>query len=1367
MTGRILRGGRTALIVLLASMASQPLKAYDAPWNGGREDITRPGPEPEQDCQSGECGCPGENNTSSPVYTARGYLVWQDVDIAFPGETPVGLKRTWNSFDMRAGLFGRGWMTAQESNIARTYKAVTEGGGESIPGSATGFEPVPVWMASYGRRYRLVETPTGCETPSVLEFTFEKTADGGFRQVYENSPGYHIYSDTGALLESYDDRKGVTVYYDYDDHGRLSGQHDSHGFMLRFIYNDQGFVSEATDQAGRTWRYSYDEYGNLVQVRNPDGDTRDYSYEHLDRTGYRQHLLTDVMDNGHDVALNVTWKQQTLYGKKAMRVASYMEDDAKRHTYSYAQTTYSGNPAVLVTKNTSQVGTSATIQTQKLIADPDTYWILDQQDLTQNTRRQNRYDDRGKLIQKIDGRGNVTRYEYDAAGRRIMVTERAGSDDQREILYEYRDDTDRISVINEFGLRETRYTYDTDLRMLTRTIVDQLTQGSRTWSYSYHPDSTDARGSRVPGKLASVDGPLPGSMDRVVFTYDSRGLLTRIQLPLDQSLGFEYNSAGQRIRETDANGVVTERVYDSRNRVLEETTGERTIRYAYSPGGLLESVEDELGRLTTFVYDRFDRLERLTYPSGDYLEFTCTYAVSRTEITSRHFLADGTLIRSAIMHRDPVTGLPLQQYLADSSDKVRSLSYNGLGDLVEEIRYGRFDNAAGSAISTYSYDPEGRMSRMQDSHGLTTRLEYDRFGHLVGVIDANHAATHYGYSAFGDLVSIDSPDTGTTSFLYDDAGNLSRTIDANNRATTLVYDALGRVTQIDYPGPEHDVTLRYDEGLYGKGRLTSVSDGSGSSHYRYDDRGLVQHADKVIAGIRFTIDYAYSQAGELSGMTYPGGGHVRYNYDAAGRLDAIHYTENGASTAIMSDLSWRGSSPESFRLGNGLHSEFLYDPSGRLVEKRHGGADSRMQQQLDEQGQVIRQSWTFDSIPESADFHYDRLGRLTFDGQGNWHYDYDPAGNRVRQRDSDSGETSYSYEDDSNRMDSRGNQPVTRDAAGNTLSDGRRSYQYNGMNRLSQVLLDSGTLQASYRYNYKGERVRKGVSGSIQLDTRYVYGPDGELLGEYDANGNRIREYLYFRHNGVNELIAWIDEDGSRLASDHTGRIVWRWISEAFGTALPEEDPDGDGIATTLNHRFPGQYFDSESGLHYNYFRYYDPEIGRYITSDPIGLEGGLNTFVYVGSNPMAYIDPAGLEIIGEWVKKGIPQITEVDIVWGNARRPDNWWKFWEHGFTYRSMEHAVDVRVGYSWDIKCFDTCNDDSWNIDGGISESFRIYVPVFTPIHPKISQYTSIANPTYNLLLKPVINESLQKASDMAKFFYSNMTASEVCNLITKGR
>ena len=498
------------LALLLLSFTSAPLTAYDAPWNGGREDITRPGPEPELDCQSGECGCPSENNTSSPVYTARGYLVWRDVDISFAVATPIGLTRTWNSFDMRAGLFGRGWMTPQESNIARTYRAVARTDTGDSLGSEAGFESVPVWLASYGRRYQLLETATGCETPAVLDFTFEKTADDGFRQVYENSAAYNIYSDTGVLLESYDDREGVTVYYDYDDDGRLVRQYDSHGFLLHFAYNERGFVSEVTDQASRIWKYSYDEYGNLVQASDPEGNTRDYSYQHIERTGYRLHLLTDVMDNGNNPALRVTWKQATLYGKKAMRVASYSRGNGLRHSYSYAQTSYAGSPAVLVTKTIGRVDSDVTNEIRKYIADPDSYWIFSQQNVTQNTGQSKRYDERGRLIEKSDERGNVTRYEYNPEGQRTKVTERAGTADQREITYQYLGNTDRVTVMNEYGLRETRYSYDASLRVIQRSIVDLTAGKARTWNYSYHANSIDAHGRAITGKLASIDGPHAG-----------------------------------------------------------------------------------------------------------------------------------------------------------------------------------------------------------------------------------------------------------------------------------------------------------------------------------------------------------------------------------------------------------------------------------------------------------------------------------------------------------------------------------------------------------------------------------------------------------------------------------------------------------------------------------------------------------------------------------------------------------------------------------------------------------------------------------------------------------------------------------------
>ncbi|MDZ5164665.1 RHS repeat-associated core domain-containing protein, partial [Pseudomonas aeruginosa] len=502
-----------------------------------------------------------------------------------------------------------------------------------------------------------------------------------------------------------------------------------------------------------------------------------------------------------------------------------------------------------------------------------------------------------------------------------------------------------------------------------------------------------------------------------------------------------------------------------------------------------------------------------------------------------------------------------------------------------------------------------------------------------------------------------SPDSGTTTFEHDAAGNVIRRTDARGAVTEYRYDALNRLVERHSPSdPSLDVQYRYDltaDGNKGIGRLGAIEGARDSLVYRYDERGnLVEQVRSIRLDQQTLLDrvtYRYDAANQLLEIGYPSGLAIGYPRNAGGQVASVTLAVGDkAPSTLVGQIAYLPFGPL-LRLtwGNGITLSREYDQDYQLLRQKVGPWQSDYQHDANGNIQQHRHS-----LWGTLDYQYDPLDRLTEERgvQGGRSYAYDAVGNRTQRSDNPaSGGTAssqdYQYAPDSNRLTAIGAQAVTSDAAGNLTQDrAARKLAYDAQGRLQSVSLD-GQQVAEYRYNALGQRIVKLTPESV---TTYLYGPDGQLLGEAEHNGSgrklRAQYYLWLDSLPLATIDADYDAQGKvgnptllylhgdhldtpRLATDASGQIAWQWQSDAFGR--------GEALSqgsTQINLRFPGQYYDAESGLHYNYFRDYDPETGRYVESDPVETLRKLN-------NPeMTFLNS------GESMLQATP--------------------YWEHGFT-------------------------------------------------------------------------------------------------------
>ncbi|WP_408951393.1 RHS repeat-associated core domain-containing protein [Lysobacter sp. Hz 25] len=284
-------------------------------------------------------------------------------------------------------------------------------------------------------------------------------------------------------------------------------------------------------------------------------------------------------------------------------------------------------------------------------------------------------------------------------------------------------------------------------------------------------------------------------------------------------------------------------------------------------------------------------------------------------------------------------------------------------------------------------------------------------------------------------------------------------------------------------------------------------------------------------------------------------------------------------------------------------------------------------------------------------------------------YGYDATGNRSSLLHGGI-TTSYTYPGTSHRLSNVGGVSRGYDAVGNTTSIGgtAREFVYNANDRMSQVK-QAGVVKASYRYNAKGERVSRADNATGAITGYTLYDEAGHWLGDYDASGAATQQAVWLGDAPVGVLagagtaqkLHYIQSDRlgtPRAVVDPTRNLaIWTWDAkgEAFGNSPPTQDPDQDGAAFVFNMRFPGQRYDPITGFNYNYFRDYDPVTGRYLQSDPIGLSGGMSTYLYANGRPGDLADMYGLAAGKECAKcAGSPDKPAHDS-WSMERANDAW----------------------------------------------------------------------------------------------------------------
>lgn len=1046
----------------------------------------------------------------------------------------------------------------------------------------------------------------------LLSKTNALGATWSYRYESENNP-FQPSATTNPL--------GIENNYTYYPTGRLHQQINGVGYD----YDNTGLLT-AQGAKGATSTFSYDSYGNVTSITNPAGATQYFEYDEgkgldllrkIDPNGYVTSFIYYEDDNQHNMPPGMI-KNSTI------QVSADLEGDGG------FTTTFEYNHYNQMTKAIDALG-NITVQeydvnrqpvrtlaangaiyenlydsARSLVQSADILTSIDPLGSSEFFQ----YDELGNVIQHSDKNGNTSRFAYDGMNRLIEETDPY----QNSVYFSYDGNGNLVQAIDKKGSTNT-IVYDANGQKVSET--DAL--GNIT-SYDYDAIGrltllTDAKGVKtvftydaLNRLVEKIVGHLSTDSRTFQYRYDRTNNLIQEILPLGNSTSYEYDASGNKLAQKH---------YDHHGTLL------KTIENLYYQDSqnllakvIVDGGKDNSGNGTSFEYDALGRPVAQIDPLGHRVE-TMYDEVGNPNVVS--------------------TPAGMNQYVYD----INSRLVKAINPLNETI-ITEYD-ANGNA--TKQHDPEGNITSLfydslnrkigtQDALGNETLFDYDCNSNLTQLTDANEGVTYFKYDENNQKITETRPMGQKTHTYYNELGQLDAVIHGAGNKIRYSYNNLGQPNHIeyfkpeDYANPAKVVDYTYDN----NGNLSSYSDGITSATYTFDD--LHRKTEETVNYPTFSKSYSYNYPNNWQrGFAGPDGVEVTSNFDEASRLSSINIPGQGQFD--YTDYKWNR--PQTITLPGNTTINRTYDALQRIQSIITKGAGNNLltirDYEYSKVGNVISKSTEHGLYT----YQYDELSRLTFadnpTGIADENFSYDAVGNRITD-DIITGSLTYNK---NNELISLGADALSYDLNGNMVenpwSQRQQKYEYDVTIRLSKLKDNNQNVIAEYYYDPFGRRLWKDVAG---VKTYFFYSEEG-LIGEYDTNGNELKSYgylpgsqwttnpLYQKENG-NYYYYLNDHIGTpQKMVDDTGHVVWAARYDSFGNATV----DVEEVVNNLG--FSGQYWDAESGLYYNWNRYYDPLLGRYIQSDPLGLDAGLNFYVYTESNPVNMIDPTGLETEGEY----------------------------------------------------------------------------------------------------------------------------------------